>query len=60
MRMKLIYRHPRTRKQIVKRFNQWPDLLNETWRVYYRKMNWPKKVECVCEAGWDAFDEVLP
>ena len=31
--MKLVYQHPTTGKQIAKRFNRWPDLLNETWRV---------------------------
>lgn len=60
MKMKLIYRHPKTRLRIVKRFNCWPDLLNETWRVYFRAMKLPQKVECVCQAGWDACEEVLP
>ena len=58
--MKLVYRHPDTGQCITKRFVRWSELLDETWRVYFRSLDWNGKVDCVCEAGWDAIEEVLP
>ena len=58
--MKLVYRHPVTGQRITRRFVAWPDLLNAAWRAYFRSLGWPGKLDCVCEAGRDAFDEVLP
>ncbi len=58
--MKLIYRHPKSGQRVTKRFARWSDLLDEAWRVYFRALNWKRKLDCVCEAGLDALDEVLP
>ena len=58
--MKLAYRHSRTGQRVTKRFTCWPDLLDEAWRIYFRELSWSGKLDRVCEAGCDAFDEILP